>query len=61
MFICLNSLIGVGEAEMEKKDKTFNYLRSYTQYNYDFKKYSELITSGVITFGVAINANCNNA
>ena len=28
MFICLNSLIGVGEAEMEEKDNTFNYLNA---------------------------------
>ena len=26
MFIILNSLIGVADAEMEKKDNTFNYL-----------------------------------
>ena len=66
MFISLNSLVGVGDAEMEKKDSTFNYLNSkmieiiFATYS-KFQNYYELIILNVVTFDVSpLNAKCNN-
>ena len=51
---------------MEKKDNTFNYLNAklietiYILCNSRHEEYSELINLGVIRFGIALNAKCNN-
>ena len=55
---------------MEKKDNTFNYMEAkmtdviYSIHhlrNSRLMKYSEFITLGTITCGVALNAKCINA
>ena len=60
----LKFLLGFREAEMERNN-TINYLKSKIVYHIHYlienMEYSELITLGTITVGVALNAKCNNA